>query len=479
VYIVQDRRDAEREAILVASTPDARARNVPLPARNQSAVTALLQRLMLPREIWQNDEIGALMGEIDDYQNELETQNEELHVIQHELSDSRDRYFELYELAPSSYLTLSERGTIVEGNQRLASLLGAVRPSFLGRPLVAYLTPDSADAFTLALRRLFAERVRLDLELILCRVDGAIRHVRVEAEAREPDKGARQCRVVLTDVTDLKMAESRIRALNFELAEHIAELTRKNRELAAEIEQRTALSSELERNQLELRRLSRQVMTSQDDERRRIARELHDETGQSLGALVAELRALEDSDEDPALKSAARRLRDRVSGALRNVRRIAHGLHPSTLASCGLAPALERFVADQRTLHGLEVTTQLVGFQPEQRLPAALELTLFRATQEAFTNIVKHAGAHRVSVVLVEHGKHVRLVIEDDGRGFDVDATLAAGAGPGLGLVGMRERVGLLGGELQLESAPDKGTTLAISIPLEHVDGAHPSPDRR
>jgi PAS domain S-box-containing protein len=463
----------------VATTPNARAPKQSLAPRSHSAVGTLLQRLMVPRDAWQGEEVQSLLGEIGEYQSELETQNEKLHIIQQELGDSRDRYFELYELAPTSYLTLNERGIIVEGNQRLASLLGSGRPSFLGRPLASFLASECAETFQVSLRRVFSERARIDVELVLCRADGAIRHVRLDAVARDPGDGARQCRAVLTDVTDLKMAESHIRTLNIELAARIDELTRKNRQLAAEVQQRTVLSAELERSQLELRRLSRQVMTSQDDERRRIARELHDETGQSLGALVAELRALEDDVDPLKLKAAARRLRERVSGALRDVRRIAHGLHPSTLASCGLAPALERFLADQRTLHGLDITTQLGGFLPEERLAPAIELTLFRVAQEAFTNIVKHAQASRVSVVMVKHGPRVRLVVEDDGCGFDADVMLSTGACSGLGLVGMRERVGLIGGDMHLESTPGKGTTLAISIPLEHTDGHHSSPDRR
>jgi PAS domain S-box-containing protein len=465
--LVKSTRKGQRP--VVAIEPSSTHDGAVLPPRLVLAVAPTVAPLPdAPRAV----DVCALLGAIGDYQRELEAQNQELHQIQRQLSDSRDRYFELYELAPASHLTLDESGAIVEANQRLSALLGLPRVQYLGRPLAAFLEPEWAERLNVAVRRLQRERVRVDVELVLQRADGALRHVRFDAVPRQ---GTSQVRAVITDVTKLKEAESHIRTLNVELAARIDELTRANRLLAQENEHRVSLTRELERSELELRRLSRKVMTSQDDERRRLARELHDETGQSLGAIVAELRALEDRDDQPELAQVARRLRDKVSGALRDVRRLAQGLHPSALVSGGLRPALERLVADQRVLHSIEIVCQLGGFPATTRLAAPVELTLFRVAQEALTNAIKHAHARRVSVVLVAHGQHVRLVVEDDGSGFDVNDTLGAS----LGLVGMRERVGLVGGDMHVESGPDRGTTLAVSIPLEPVDGTDPSPHRR
>ena len=130
---------------------------------------------------------------------------------------------------------------------------------------------------------------------------------------------------------------------------------------------------------------------------------------------------------------------------------------------------------DPARTRGLTITTQLGGLTREERLDPDIELALFRVAQEALSNIIKHASARRVTVVLVKHGDRVRLVVEDDGRGFDPELEV----GSGLGLVGMRERIGQLGGEIHMESQPQKGTTLAVSVPLERPHASDPHPHRR
>lgn len=215
------------------------------------------------------------------------------------------------------------------------------------------------------------------------------------------------------------------------------------------------------RQQEELRNsLIEQVMTAQDDERGRIARELHDETGQSLTALLVGLRTIEESRTIPEAVELAQRLRETTARTLRDVGRLARGLHPSVLDDLGLAVAVTRHVQEFARLHEVAEDTRIEGLDADSLLPL-LQNTVYRLLQEALTNVAKHAGARRVSVRLVRDDTTVELRVGDDGVGFEPGANHR-----GLGLQGMRERVALLGGAVQLESAPGKGTMLTARFPV-------------
>ena len=203
----------------------------------------------------------------------------------------------------------------------------------------------------------------------------------------------------------------------------------------------------------------RRVVGGQELERRRLARELHDETGQALTSILLGLKAVEDARDGEALQSAAGNLRELVVATLQDVRRLAVELRPKALDDFGLVPALERLVETFGEHTGIEV--QLEAQLGEQRLSEEVETTLYRIVQEALTNIVKHAQARTVSILLVRREQRITALIEDDGRGFDV----AEAREDGLGLVGMRERVGLIGGKLRIESSTGSGTTLAVEVP--------------
>ena len=202
------------------------------------------------------------------------------------------------------------------------------------------------------------------------------------------------------------------------------------------------------------------VVRAQEDERRRLARELHDETGQALTSILLGLRGLEDLDDVDALGQGVAALRERVVATLQDVRRLAVELRPAALDDFGLEAALERLTAGFAEQTGLKV--ELESRLQDDRLPEEVETVLYRIVQEALTNIVKHAQASRVSIVVTQKPGAVGAVIEDDGRGFDPDRSVDGG----IGLLGMRERVALLDGSLTIETAPGKGTTLVIEIPV-------------
>ena len=202
------------------------------------------------------------------------------------------------------------------------------------------------------------------------------------------------------------------------------------------------------------------VVAGQEVERRRLARELHDETGQALTSILLALRAVEEAGSGDGLQKSVSDVRELVVATLQDVRKLAVQLRPAALDDFGLVPALERLVQTYSETTGIAV--ELEAGLGEHRLPAELETTLYRIVQEALTNIVKHADATKVSVLLVRREGSVTAVIEDDGRGFDPRNTRE----DRLGLLGMRERAELHDGRLKIEAAEGSGTTLVVEVPL-------------
>lgn len=216
----------------------------------------------------------------------------------------------------------------------------------------------------------------------------------------------------------------------------------------------------VEREQLRAQYVSG-VITAQEEERKRIARELHDSTSQSLTSLLIGLRTLADGC-DPAMQQRADELRSVAARTLDDVHNMALQLRPSVLDDLGLPAAIQHYVDDCRSRYPLRIDLAVRGLD-QQRLPANVETALYRVIQESLTNVVRHARAQTASVLIENHNGAVRAVIEDDGCGFDPSAVDLRHAH--LGLYGIRERAELLGGKVMIESAPGHGTSLFIEIP--------------
>jgi two-component system sensor histidine kinase UhpB len=214
------------------------------------------------------------------------------------------------------------------------------------------------------------------------------------------------------------------------------------------------------------RSIAKAVWKVQEEERRRLARELHDGLGQTLTALTLQLERLREKLELAALPELTGRLDDSVEMArlaLNETRELSRLLRPPVLDDLGLAAALSWLARtlDQRT--GLKVELELAALG--ERLDPDLETLLFRLIQEALTNVLRHSGAGRAQVALRRAGASLELRVTDAGSGFDPGAVLAGGTN-GSGLRGMRDRLELFGGQLQLASAPGRGTVIAASVPL-------------
>jgi signal transduction histidine kinase len=228
--------------------------------------------------------------------------------------------------------------------------------------------------------------------------------------------------------------------------------------LAEQFANRAAIAVDLSRRVA--RDALRRVVSGQELERRRLARELHDETGQALTSILLGLRSVEEAGSPDEMSTAAANLRELVVGTLQDVRRLAVQLRPKALDDFGLVAAVEHLV--QTFSEATAIRVDLEAQLGEGRLPAEVETTLYRIVQEALTNIVKHAEATRVSILLVRRVGSATVVIEDDGRGFDP----AALREEGMGIMGMRERVELHEGRLTVESTPGSGAALVAEVPL-------------
>jgi len=216
-------------------------------------------------------------------------------------------------------------------------------------------------------------------------------------------------------------------------------------------------------------RLLRKIITAQEEERRCIARELHDEAGQALTSLLIGLRAMEKSASLKEVHTLAADLRKTVAQTLDEVHNLALELRPSVLDDLGLVPALARYIQSCPTRFGFQADFVTVGIDG-QRLPREVETVLYRIVQEALTNAARHTSANQVSVLLQRRRDAVVLVIEDDGEGFDVAQVMASPQRrERLGLYGMEERASLVDGHLTVESSPGTGTTITVEIPLEGV----------
>jgi signal transduction histidine kinase len=219
------------------------------------------------------------------------------------------------------------------------------------------------------------------------------------------------------------------------------------------------------------------ILAVQEDERRRIASRVHDGLCQSLTALLLRLHALEAVPSLAEARAQARSLLEFTAAVAEEARLLVRSLRPASLDDLGLAAALASHLEEYQQAHGIRVDAYMPGLA-EHRLPAAVETALYRILQEALTNTARHARARHVSIVLERRPAFVRLVVEDDGVGFDYPTTSTEGrqaGGDGLGLPSIRERVQLLGGSVAIESLPGSGTTVCVQVPLtEHDHGDNP-----
>lgn len=337
-----------------------------------------------------------------------------------------------FNVSPDAQFVTDPAGVILEANHAAAELLRCPKEFLAGKPLALFGAPGGRQRFYAAIGGLANREASDAFEAQLSWGGGPPRQVFVIGWRGEGDRaGGPTLHWLVRDVTTLRLSE------------------------AARAE------------------LQRRLSTAQEDERRRVSRDLHDTVGQTLTALSLGMRAVRDAGPLPPAALARLDQVQRMADELaRQLHELAVRLRPTALDDLGLAAAARQLVADWSARTGVPADFQSVGFGAT-RLPAEVETALYRVVQEALTNAAKHAGAGQVSVVLTCRKGEVVAMVEDDGCGFDAEG-VAQTPTPGrpegergrLGLLGMRERVALAGGALEVESAPGQGTTVIARVPL-------------
>lgn len=265
-----------------------------------------------------------------------------------------------------------------------------------------------------------------------------------------------------------------------------ADLTATNRQLHQEILQRKSVEESLRKSeqhysellkqsrhmQEQLRLLSRQLLSAQEDERRMISRELHDQIAQTLTGINVRLASLktESTLNHKGLQRKISSTQRLVEKSVDIVHQFARDLRPTVLDDLGLIPALHSFMKNFTSRTGVRASLATFTMKIDE-LDAARRTALFRVAQEALTNVARHAHASRVEVSVQKLPDCICMKIKDDGKSFDVDRALRANGGKHLGLLGMRERLEMIGGKFVVESAPGKGTTIQAQIPLGKLRG--------
>jgi PAS domain S-box-containing protein len=409
-----------------------------------------------------------LFHELQVHQVELEMQNTELRQTRDELESALENYTDLYDFAPVGYFTLAPNGAIELVNLTGASLVGIERSGLVGRSFGLLVAAEFRPAFNSFLQQVFASPNKQSRDFPLLRPGPPTRTVNIEAQRllHRPE-----CRAVVVDITERKRSE--------EAQHRIEVLAASNRKLEQEIVRRQVVEEALKKskqhqNQLliqsqdmqrQLRGLSHQILSAQEEERKRLSRELHDEIAQILVGINVHLSALiQDAAGNPrGLRKKIARTQRLVEKSVNTVHQFARELRPAVLDDLGLIPALHTFLKNFTARTGIR--TRLTAFARVEQLDMARRTMLFRVAQEALTNVARYAQASRVDVSIRQRSNGVGLTIKDDGKSFQVERVLRGRGSKRLGLLGMRERVEMLGGHFEIESRPGLGTTIQVQVP--------------
>ncbi|MBX9585410.1 MAG: PAS domain S-box protein, partial [Gemmataceae bacterium] len=325
---------------------------------------------------------------------------------------------------------------------------GLTPADYEGKVLAEALPPDLAAASEANCRRALGGEPFLTEHAV-----GGRHFVTRGVPLRGPDGAVSGVLAVSYDITDRKQAEEAVRRARDELEERVRERT-------AELVEANAARIDL------LRRLDH----AQEDERRRIARDLHDSLGQLIAALALGLKVAEAQvGTDGPAAGRLKRLGDLTQEIGRETHRLAVELRPTALDDAGLAAAARAYVEAWADRAGIAAEFSAVGLDGK-RFPPGAATAVYRAVQEALTNVLKHAGASRVGVLLEHRDGRLTAIVEDDGHGFDPDRAIGTPrAVGGLGLVGMRERAALVNGSVDIESTPGGGTTVYVRVSVPGV----------
>lgn len=383
-----------------------------------------------PVEDW---EAARLIHELQVHQVELEMQNEELRSMQQAAEAARNRYFDLYNLAPVGYFTLNAGTKILEVNQSGARLLGVARPSLLGWGMLGFIEAEDQIVWMRHLAAAWANPEPQGCELNIRRSDGTQFAARIDSvrnSSLTTTEPAKTLLVAISDISELRRAEQERAAQ----AEHFSEM-------------------------------AWHLAQVQEDERKQLSGEIHDRTSPNLAALKLTLATLAQTVPESQQQNVAELLADAtalIDDTMASLREISSELRPPILDYAGLLPAIESAADRFARRTGIKTTIDASRFA--ERSTREHETALFRIFNEALANCAKHAAAKAMHVVLANDGPQTVLTVSDDGVGFDVDRQAQLSQPHGLGLLIMKERAEFAGGKFRIDSAPGRGTRIEVRI---------------
>jgi len=450
------------------------AQTVNLRCQAEIKLKGLNRQALLPRS---EADTNRLLHELQVHHLELELQNVELQAARDKVETLLETYLDLYDFAPVGYFSVDEQGTILEVNLTGAALLGIERSRLINQRLRSFVDPSTLPAFLVFFKKVFSSSGKKVCEMRLLNNRGIPFWTDFQAApAASHRDGRKWCRIAISDLTKLKQEQ--------EVRQRLEAMAVANQKLKREIAQRQKVEIALKKSEAhyarlfeqsrhhheQMRHLSHQLLLTQEEERKRISRELHDEIVQTLVGINVHLAAL-------TVKAGANtrdfrkniiRTQQLVEKSVEIVHRFARELRPTVLDDLGLIPALESFMKDfaKRT----KIHILFKAFAGVEELNSTQRTVLYRVAQSALANIHKHSKSKEAKVSIRKLKSSVRLEIHDNGKSFDVERVLFAQRHKRLGLLGSRERVEMIGGKFGVESAPGQGTTISAEIPI-NADG--------
>jgi two-component system sensor histidine kinase DegS len=438
-----ERRALAQSGAVVTSDPSTSCKDCPLAEgyRGRGGITARLKYrgklygilcASVPASMVTEDEESSLFEDVAGdiafalFETELEEEREQLEKA---LRESENRYRTLFDSASDGMIVRDLKGNIIMANNAMAELTGYTIDELTRMNIAQFLSPSSLKTAMEKQRRRIedkSEKPTQHYELQMIRKDGTEGTIDIVSSLLPDREQTPIMQVIARDITEQKNNRENLRAY-----------------------------------------ASRAIM-AQEEERKRIARELHDDTAQALASLGMDIDSLAKAKGTSSknISGQLEALRDRTNDILLGIRSLSHALRPPMLEEFGLVRTLRGLADDLAEQHGMTVHFEVQG--TPRRLSFDVELALFRIVQEALTNIGKHSQATEGRIELVFGPGKVNLMIRDNGLGFDLSTVTSNSAYSGrLGLIGMRERANLIHGTLTIWSEPGKGTSVILEVPRQ------------
>jgi len=413
-------------------------------------------------------DMGFLLHELGVHQVELETQNEELARAQQSLAESQRKYAYLYQFAPVGYFTLDGKGVVQEANVAGCIQLGVQRPFLIGKPFMPFVEKEDRRKFTDHRMSVFRSEEEQRCELRLLKNGKTPFWAELTSRSFQDDSEQASWLMIVTDISSRKAAECMLLQAHAELESLLglrdAELSEAKAKAVAAEERRSCVEKNLSDVQKHLREITSHLHKAREEERKGLARDIHDELGQMLVAIKMDIGWIKKEYSDHSnLRDKLRAIDQTLGMSIKSVERLMSELRPVLLDHLGLAPAVDWYVKEFQKRTGIEcgltIHTRNVSLAGEKAI------VLFRILQEALSNVARHAEAGKVRISIRRNSMNaVVLSVSDNGKGIGEAEVEAPGS---FGIIGMRERVLSCDGEFEIRPGKDKGTIVTACIPIK------------